>query len=64
MDEGEGSGSIEWKPSELAVIFDWLEHRYNKIFERGKGKNYKKAKDNVWKDFVDAVNAVYRGKHK
>ena len=63
--DGEESGqTVEWKPNELAVIFDWLENKYDKIFGRGKGKNYRRKKDNEWDEFVEAVNAVYRGKNR
>ena len=63
--DGDGFGqSIEWKPSELVVIFDWLENKYDQIFGCGRGKNYKKKKDNEWDEFVEAVNAVYRGKNR
>ena len=60
----ESQQSVEWKASELAVIFDWLENKYDKIFGHGKGKNYKRKKDNEWEDFVQAVNEVYRGKNR
>ena len=63
-DENGSGQTIEWKASELAVIFDWLENKYDKIFGHGQGKNYKKKKENAWEEFIEALNAVYHGKNR
>ena len=55
------TGMIDFHPSELAVIFDWLEDKYHLLFGCGKAANYEKKKTDEWKKFVSAVNGVFNG---
>ena len=55
------TGTIDFHPSELAVIFDWLEDQYHLLFGGGKAANYEKKKTDQWKNFVAAVNGVFQG---
>lgn len=54
-------GTVDFHPSELAVIFDWLEDRYHLLFGKGKAADYEKRKKDEWVKFVSAVNAIFRG---
>ena len=52
--------STNFEQSEIAIILEFVEDNYSDLYGHGFGTEIKAKKDKKWKEFVDAVNKVYK----
>ena len=48
---------------EIAVIFEWLETKYETLLGCGKSFAYSQQRSNAWDELTKAVNAVFGGQY-
>ena len=55
--EGE---TTNFEESEIAILLEFVEDNYKYLYGHGTGTEIKAKRDKKWKEFVEAVNKVYK----
>ena len=54
------SDGVNFEESEIAILLEFVEENYQYLYGHGTGTEIKAKRDKKWKEFVEAVNKVYK----